>query len=108
MVAYQHCTRDKAAEMRITEATQSVIDLRDKRLFWESELEKQFTLRSRYPQGYEQMLAETFNEYRSLGGSAATVGAVRPVAPPCTNPWETYRGPQVPLTDSRTKPMAPK
>ena len=108
MAAYQQCTRDNAAKMRLSEAAQSVIDVRDKRLFWESELKRNYTLRTRYPQGYEQMLAESFNEYRSLGDTAATVNAVRPVAPPCTNPWETYRGPDVPLTDSRTMPVAPK
>lgn len=106
--AYQQCSRDKAAEMRLTEAAQGVISLRDRRTFWESELKNNYTLRSRYPQGFEQMLMETFNEYRSLGGSAATVAAVRSVAPPCTSPWETYRGARVPLTDSRNLPTAPK
>jgi hypothetical protein len=108
MADYQQCIRDKAAELRLSEAADSVISLRDRRTFWELELKKQSTLRSRYPKGFEQMLSETFNEYRSLGGTAATTEAVRPMASPCTNPWETFRGPSVPLIDSRQKPVAPR
>lgn len=108
MAAYEQCARDKAAEIRLAEAAQGVIDLRDKRSFWEQELKRNYTLRSRYPNGYEQMLAETFGEYRSLGGSAATVNAVKPEAAPCTNPWEAHRGARVPLTDSRQVQVLPK
>lgn len=108
MAVYEQCTRDKAAEIRLAEAAQGVIDIRDKRTFWEPELKRNYTLRARYPQGYEQMLTETFGEYRSLGGSATTVAAVRPSAAPCTNPWETYRGPRGQLTDSKQIQFAPK
>ena len=108
MAAYQQCIRDKAAEMRLTEAADGVISLRDRRAFWEPEVKRQTTLRSRYPQGFEQMLGETFDDYRSLGGTAMTVEAVRPVPPPCTNPREAYRAPSVPLTDSRQIPVLPK
>lgn len=66
MAAYQQCNREKAAEIHLSEAAQGVVSLRDRRTFWESELKKNYTLRSRYPQGFEQMLGETFNEYRSL------------------------------------------
>lgn len=108
MAAFEQCTRDKAAEIRLAEAAQGVMDIRDKRSFWELELKRNYSLRSRYPQGYDQMLTETFGEYRSLGGSAATVAAVRAAAAPCTNPWETYRGPRGQIMDSRQIQLGPK
>ena len=108
MAVYEQCRRDKAAEIRLAEAARGVIDIREKRTFWELELKRNYTLRSRYPQGYDQMLSESFDEYRSLGGSAVTVAAVRPSAAPCTNPWETYRGPRGQLMDSRQIQLGPQ
>lgn len=113
LTAYEQCTRDKAGGMRLTEAAYNVIQLRDRRQFWESMLLE--NSKKKYPNanlppagGYPQMLASGFAEYRSLGGTAATVEAVQPVAPSCINPWSTTTRPRVPLTDSRKMPVVPK
>lgn len=108
IAAHEQCKRDKAAEIRLVEASNNVVNVRDKRPFWEAALKNNSTLRSQNPQGYEQLLARSFEEYRSLGGTLASVNAVRSAASPCTNPWETYRSPSVPLTDSRQIPVPPK
>ena len=80
---YEQCLREKSAEVHLVEAAMNVVDVRDKRSFWEGALKSNHTLRSRYPRGYEQMLAESFAEYRSLGGGSATVNAVREMPLPC-------------------------
>jgi hypothetical protein len=107
MAAYQQCTRDKAAEIRLADSARNVIDLRDKQPFWESALKSNTTLRSQYPGGYAQMLKDGFASYRAFGGTAASIDAVRPLPSPCTNPWESYKGPQAPLTDTRQMKVAP-
>ena len=84
--AYEQCLREKSAEMRLSEAATNVVNLRDRRVFWEGALKTNYTLRSRYPRGYEQMMAESFAEYRSLGGSSATVDTVRELPSPCVRP----------------------
>lgn len=99
---------DFVEAMRLTEAAQAVMHVRDARAFWEPEFKRSASLRMRYPQGYEQMLRDSFTEYKSLGGTAAKVEEVRPVAPPCTHPRESYRRPGVPLRDSRQIPVAPR
>src|SRR5262249_30192295 len=101
MAAYQACTREKASEMQLTEAAMALVSYRDHRAVWEAELSRNASLRLRYPNGYAQMVSETFAAYRSLGGPASAVDAVQRVPPPCTNPWDTYRAPRVPITDSR-------
>lgn len=108
MAAYEQCKRQRATQVRLVEATDNLIGVRDKRAFWESAFKNNATLRSQNSQGYEQLLGRAFEEYRSLGGTAASANVVIPMASPCQNPWEFHRGPKVPLIDSRTIPVAPK
>jgi hypothetical protein len=84
--AYEQCLRDKSAEMRLAESATNVVNLRERRAFWEGALKTNYTLRSRYPGGYEQMLAESFADYRGLGGASATVDTVRELPLPCVRP----------------------
>jgi hypothetical protein len=106
MADYERCTRDKAAQMRLSEAADGVISVRDKSDFWQAELARNATLQQRFPQGYGQMLVESFSMYRSFGGTAATVDSVRPVVRPCISPWETYRRPpSAPITERRSMPV---
>ncbi len=107
---YTRCTHDNERAMRLAEASRGLASMRDGRPFWEDELRRNASLQQRYPQGYGQMLDEAFRLYRSLGGPAASVAAVTAIAPPCTNPWETYRPKGAPLSQSRSMPVpqAPK
>jgi hypothetical protein len=84
--AYEQCLREKSAEMRLSEAATNVVNLRDRRAFWEGALMTNYTLRSRYPRGYEQMIAESFADYRRFGGNAATIDTVRELPLPCVRP----------------------
>jgi len=80
---FEQCLREKVAETRLAEEAANIVSLRDRRTFWEGALKTNYTLRSRYPNGYDQMLAESFEQYRSMGGVAATVNAVREIPLPC-------------------------
>ena len=102
--SYDECSRRNANAMQLTESADGVIHLRDRRPFWESEFKRNATLRLRYPGGYDQMLADSFKEYRTLGGTATTVNAVQAVPPPCTRPVEPAAPPSAsPDTESKSK-----
>lgn len=77
IAAYQQCTREKAGGMRLFEAADNITHLRDCRQYWESLLSD--NAKRKYPNanlpppgGYEQMSANGFAEYRSLGGAGRT------------------------------------
>jgi hypothetical protein len=99
---YTRCTHENDRAMRLAETSRGIVSLRDARGFWEGELRRNASLQQRYPQGYGQMLDEMFRLYRSQGGTAANISGVTAIAPPCTNPWDTYRPTGAPLSQSRS------
>jgi hypothetical protein len=110
---YQTCTREKGREMQLSKTSENLIQLRDRREFWESMHERNAKQKhpNQYippPGSYGQMLATSFAEYRSLGGTAATVDGVRLLPPPCIHPLSKPRGPSIPLTDTRQKVIPSK
>lgn len=97
---YQQCTRERADEMRLTEAADNVILLRDRRTFWAAEFQRNTSLRLQWGD-YARALAAGFQEYKALGGPAPTIEEVQRIKAPCTNPAETTTGPRIPITDSK-------
>ena len=91
---HDRCQRERATAVRLSESADNVISMRDRRPFWEGVLKTNQTLRTRYPGGYEQMLADGFKEYRTLGGPAETVAAVQPAPQPCVRPAEPRAPPR--------------
>jgi len=99
---YLECRRLKADEIRLTETASHIITFRDRRVFWEAEIAKNSSLQANIG-SYDQGLATMFALYQSLGGTASTIDAVVPLKAPCTNPWETFKRPKIPLTDHRSR-----
>lgn len=90
-MAYQQCIAAHRAEVDIHYAAQQVIDIRDRRESTERLLAADPRMRERVPGGYAQLVAQAFSHYKAVGGTAATVEQVQPVATPCPTP-----GPRMP------------
>ena len=99
---YDECRRSRAGEFRLTEAADNVILVRDRWPFWEGEFQRNTSMRLQFPQGYDQLLARSFQDYRAAGGTAASVSVVQAVPPPCARPEEpSPRGPS-PVTETKS------
>jgi len=104
--AYQKCVSEHRGQVDLHYAAQQVIQFRDRRAMLEAALAADPRAREQHPGGVEQMGAAAFARYRALGGSAASIADVRPVATPCPPPapaipQRAQPGGSSPITQSR-------
>ncbi|HEY6898663.1 MAG TPA: hypothetical protein VI279_15505 [Rhodocyclaceae bacterium] len=95
------CIAERDPAYALSSAAQRVIDLRDRRPHWENRLAQDQQLRARHPEGYDQMLAEAFAQYRAQGGQADDVAQVQLPLPPCGNTPISLPSPNLVLPPER-------
>ncbi len=83
---YQKCVADNRKGVDLYYAAQSVIEIRDRRPMIEATFKMDPRTRQQYPGGVDQMMAQAFAHYKSLGGPAAAIAQVQPVPTPCPPP----------------------
>jgi hypothetical protein len=83
---YRNCVADHPKQTELYLATARVIQARNDRARIEYELATSPALRARWPEGYDQIVASSLEDYRKAGGSAESVAAVVPMDDPCPAP----------------------
>ena len=109
--AYQSCIAEHRREVELHYAADWLIRFRDQRKMLEAGFEQNTDARQRYPGGVDQLGAEQFARYQSLGGTASSIAGVQPVASPCPTPGPVFpqRSPSAgsPIRDRRTIDLVP-
>jgi hypothetical protein len=101
---YQQCVAANERAVKLASLTRDLVQLRDNPQMAQAVLAHDAATRARYPRGYAELMAVGFEEYKRLGGTAGSIGAMRETPSPCAMPAPALPSsrPRASITQSRS------